>query len=110
MNYRRSMWRVLFKTLPYYPANLSMRINPFPDKLCASCQQEVSFYPFPNDMELVASQPHVRPRPGNRVLLAFRVKDDDAPGFHRTDVRMIVENANSGFLCASSWREEHNTK
>ncbi len=37
-----------------------MRIDSFADKLCASVQEKVAFHSFPNDMKLVASQPHVR--------------------------------------------------
>ena len=93
MNYRGRVRRVLLKTLANNPANFSVWVSSFPDKLRPARQDEVSFQALPDNMKLVASEPHVGARSSQRVFLALSVVGDFAFGLHRSDVGVIFKKS-----------------
>src|SRR5437667_946714 len=71
-------------------------------------QDELSLHSFPDEMELVASEPHIGPRGGHRVDLLGRIIGSRAGERRRADISISVELADGLFLRQTGGNSEWN--
>ena len=97
--------RVGFQVRAHHPADLAMRDGAFADEFDAGAQNEIAFHFFPREMELVRTEPHVRARAGERVLLAGGVVTGRTGELGRADVAVPVELPER-IILSRRWRNE----
>src|SRR6187551_2321676 len=83
-----------------------MRVDPLPQELDASLDDEVAGHPLPDEVELVFLRPHVHAASRERVLLLRLVVSRRAGDLRPPDVAVRLELTDGAALCSRGGRNE----